>query len=133
MHMSKKELVEKLERDIDGLKEGLKDFLDKVRADLNDGADPGLAAFHLEAADALLENAARLQVLEQVHGALTKPDSKATIMTLTDHARREALNGARFPRRSSSQACNLLYAYRVAAWADLIDPISGLLHVGLEE
>lgn len=121
-------MLEKMEREIKGLREGIKEYLARV----NDG-DLENAAFHLEAADSLLENAARLQVLNQVHAALTKPGSKATIQTIMEHAQREALTGARFPRRSSSQSSSLIYAYKVATWADLIDPISGLLRAGLEK
>lgn len=100
--------------------------LDKALAEFSKGlkTDPVHA---LEWADGIFEGSARRQVFETVRDALAAPDSKATLVTLREYATRQALNGAKHPKQSTSTCSNLMNRYLTAAWADLTDTLVGEL------
>lgn len=92
-------------------------------------ADKGLvkdAADAFEWSDGAFLAAADLEVHRLAIRALTS-ENPMTLVELRDYAHLEAMRGARHPRHSTSQPSNLMRVYKTAAWASLVDPISGIL------
>jgi len=91
------DVVRKLKAQIDINKADIEEFAKELQKD----------PFHtLEWSDNLFMAAATVQIYSRLLNALTAKDTKATVETLRVYAQREALQGARNPRRSTSTVSN---------------------------
>lgn len=85
-------------------------------------ADPGKAA----SCDELLHFSAEVALFTDLHRAM-RPGSKATPETFRAHALDNVMRMAPYNEHSSSITGNLSRRYTLAAWATLLDPLSGPL------
>jgi len=83
--------------------------------------------YALEWSDSVFEAVARRDIYVSLHEALTTKDTKATVDSLLLHAQRSARDGARYPRRSTSSGMNLMHQCETAVWAEVSDPLWGIL------
>lgn len=115
--MNNKKLVAELEVKIESLSKKLSDFAVKFQERPMDA---------LEWADASFESAAKVYVYK-IFLHMLKRETPASIEELRAYATQRAVDGARYPSRSTSVCSNLMNQCETAAWADSLDPLCGIL------
>ena len=83
--------------------------------------------YALEWSDSAFEAVARRDIYVSLHEALTVKDTEATVDSLLEYARKQARDGAKYPRRSTSSGMNLMHQCETAVWAEVSDPLWGIL------
>lgn len=114
--LSKDNLLQYMELELHGVDKRLEKFV-------HDFQDFPLHA--LEWSVEVFELAARQHVYNEVHDALTRVDSKATIESITHYIVQKALDGASGGVSSTSAPSNLVREKETEAWARLAKAILG--------
>ena len=102
------------QHDIESAEKALAEFAAKLAQD---------PAYALSWGTRSFEHAAKLKVAQWLRTGVI--EAGATLEALRSEATREAMRGARSPERSTSPTSNLMSQCMTAAWAEMVERLSG--------